>query len=362
MSNHKDDNKAILRLLGFPLSRALQYWHALASKVWVKRLLLVFMAILLLALPRLISSHYWLRIIDIAGLYVMMALGYNLMFGYTGLFNLGFAAFFAIGAYCYALLASPLHEMHLPFLVILPLAVALTALISYLLGIPSLSLYGDYLGLVTLAFAEILRILVNNLKFTNAAYGIINIDPISLPFFTFQTVSDYYYLILPLCVAVYFIIKRLEESRIGRAWLAIRNDEGAARTAGLDTRRLKLLACAIGMAPVGLAGVIFASMQTFVSPESFTSRETWLIIAMAIVGGLGNADGAVLGALLLIILPEPLRGTPIESARALIYGLLLILFSLFRPQGLLSRRYWAGEGEKESEGLIKEASGQVEVH
>ena len=349
MFNHKNDNEAVRWPPGFALDRALQSWRALASTVWVKRLVLVFMAVLLLALPWSISN-YWLRIIDIAGLYVMMALGYNLMFGYTGLFNLGFAAFFAIGAYCYAILASPLHEMHLPFLLVFPLAIALTSLVSYLLGIPSISLIGDYLGLVTLAFAEIFRILVNNLRFTNAAYGIINIDPISLPFFTFKSVSDYYYLILPLCVAAYLIIKRLEQSRIGRAWLAIRNDEDAARTTGLDTRRLKLLACAIGVAPVGLAGVIFASMQTFVSPESFTARETWLIIAMVIVGGLGNADGAVLGALLLTLLPEPLRGTPIESARALIYGLLLIFFSLFRPQGLLPRRHRAAEAEKEISG------------
>ena len=347
VSNHKDDNKAIPPPSGSPLSRTLQYWHALAGKVWVKRLLLVFMAVLLLAPPRLISSNYWVRILDIAGLYAMMALGYNLMFGYTGLFNLGFAAFFAIGAYCYAILASPLHNMHLSFLIVLPLAVALASLVSYLLGIPSISLVGDYLGLVTLAFAEILRILVNNLKFTNSSYGIISIDPISLPFFSFKTVRDYYYLILPLCVAVYFVIKRLEQSRIGRAWMAIRNDEEAARTSGLDTRGLKLLACAIGVAPVGLAGAIFASMQTFVSPESFTSRETWLIIAMAIVGGLGNADGAVLGAFLLTILPEPLRGTPLESARTLIYGLLLIFFSLFRPQGLLPRRHRAEESETE---------------
>jgi len=348
VSDYKDDDKATPRSLGLPLSRTWQYWDAFASKVWIKRLVLVFMAILLLALPRLITSSYWLRILDIAGLYVMMALGYNLMFGYTGLFNLGFAAFFAIGAYCYAILASPLHGIHLPFLVIFPLAVALTSLVSYLLGIPSISLYGDYLGLVTLAFAEILRILVNNLEFTNAAYGIINIDPISLPFFTFRSVSDYYYLILPLCFAVYFIVKRLEQSRIGRAWLAIRNDEDAAMTTGLDTQRLKLLACAIGVAPVGLAGVIFASMQTFVSPESFTARETWLIIAMVIVGGLGNADGAVLGALLLTLLPEPLRGTPVESARALIYGLLLIFFSLFRPQGLLPRHFRTGGGKEET--------------
>jgi branched-chain amino acid transport system permease protein len=347
MSTPDNDHKADPRLQGSPPSRTPQYWRGLASNVWVKRLLPLFVAALLLAVPRLITSNYWMRIIDIAGLYVMMALGYNLMFGYTGLFNLGFAAFFAIGAYTYAILASPLHDMHLPFLLILPLAVALAALVSYLLGIPSISLVGDYLGLVTLAFAEILRILVNNLRFTNAAYGIINIDAIGLPFYTFKSVRDYYYLILPICVVVYFVIKRLEQSRIGRAWMAIRCDESAARTSGLDTRHLKLLACAIGVAPVGLAGAIFAGMQTFVSPESFTSRETWLIIAMAIVGGLGNADGAVLGALLLIILPEPLRGTPLESARTLIYGLLLIFFSLFRPEGLLRRRHRAPEVEVE---------------
>lgn len=350
MSDYRSDKQTDSRSPSSSLNQVQRYWRELSKKVWVKRLLLLAVAVLLLAIPRIITSNYWLRVIDIAGLYVMMALGYNLMFGYTGLFNLGFAAFFAIGAYCYAMLASPLHDVHLPFLLVLPLAVGLTSLVSYLLGIPSISLVGDYLGLVTLSFAEIFRILVNNLKFTNASYGIINIDAISLPFFTFKSVSNYYYLILPLCVLMYWFIKRLENSRIGRAWMAIRNDEEAAKTSGLDTRRLKLLACAIGVAPVGLAGVIFAGMQTFVSPESFTSRETWLIIAMAIVGGLGNADGAVLGALLLTLLPEPLRGTPIESARTLIYGLLLIFFSLFRPQGLLPRRYWRGESEEEASG------------
>ena len=347
MSNHKDDGQVAPRPPGSTTGGALRSGKAAAGKVRGKRVLLLFVAVLLLVLPRIITSHYWLRIVDIAGLYVMMALGYNLMFGYTGLFNLGFAAYFAIGAYLYAMLASPLHNLHFPFLMILPVAVGSAAVVSYLLGIPSIALVGDYLGLVTLAFAEILRITVNNLKVTNASYGIVNIDAVRLPFFTFKSVSDYYYLILPLCVATYFIIKRLELSRIGRAWMAIRNDEEAATTSGLDARGLKLLACAIGVAPVGLAGAIFAGMQTFVSPESFTSRETWLIIAMAIVGGLGNADGAVLGAILLTLLPEPLRGTPLESARTLIYGLLLIFFSLFRPQGLLPRRHRAEELEPE---------------
>jgi branched-chain amino acid transport system permease protein len=348
LSNQKDDQFAT-RPPGLPRGRIAPSWQGLLGRQPAKRLLLGLAAILLLILPRLIASNYWVRVIDVAGLYVMMALGYNLMFGYTGLFNLGFAAYFAMGAYAYAILASPLHGVHLPFLAIIPVAVIVAATASYLLGIPSISLVGDYLGLVTLAFAEILRILVNNLHFTNASYGIVSIDAIRLPFMTLKTVTHYYYLILVLCVIVYFVIKRLEQSRIGRAWMAIRNDEEAARTSGLDTRQLKLLACAIGVAPVGLAGAIFAAMQTFVSPESFTSRETWLIIAMVIVGGLGNADGAVLGALLLVLLPEPLRGTSLESARTLIYGLLLILFSLFRPQGILPRRHRAEEVELEQE-------------
>ncbi len=346
MSSYQDDKATSGPQASNP-GKSPQNWRVLAGGARFKQVVLVLMGIILLALPRLISSSYWVRVIDIAGLYVMMALGYNLMFGYTGLFNLGFAAYFAIGAYCYAILASPLHGVHLIFLIILPVAVALASLASYLLGIPSIRLVGDYLGLVTLAFAEILRILVNNLKFTNASYGIINIDAIRLPFFTFRTVREYYYLILFLCVVVYFIIKRLEQSRIGRAWMAIRNDEEAATTAGVDARGLRLLACAIGVAPVGLAGAIFAGMQTFVSPESFTSRETWLIIAMVIVGGLGNADGAVLGAILLTLLPEPLRGTSLESARTLFYGLLLIIFSLFRPQGLLPRRQRTEQDELE---------------
>jgi len=289
-----------------------------------------------------------MRVIGVAALYVLMALGYNIILGYAGLFNLGFAAFFAIGAYTYALLASPLHGVHLPFLVLVPLGIAVTALISYLLGIPSLPLHGDYLGLVTLSFAEAFRILANNLPFTNAAYGIINIDPVALPLTgRIESVRGYYYLILPFCAITYVLIKRLENSRVGRAWLAIRGDEDVARAMGVNTRRYKLLACAIGAAPVGLAGVIFAGMQTFVSPVSFSSRETWLILAMVIVGGLGNAEGAIVGALLVSLVPEPLRGTPLESARVLIYGLLLVLFALFRPQGLVPRSHYREECEQE---------------
>ena len=323
-----------------------QSWLRLSRTAWGRRASLIALALVLVLIPQVVASDYWMRVIDIAALYVLMALGYNIMLGYTGLFNLGFAAFFALGAYTYALFASPLHGIHIPFLLLLPVGIAITALVSYLLGIPSLPLHGDYLGLVTLSFAEALRILVNNLPVTNAAYGIINIDPIGLPLIgRIVSVRGYFYLILPFCALTYFVIKRLENSRIGRAWLAIRGDEDVARAMGVNTRRYKLLACAIGAAPVGMAGVIFAGMQTFISPVSFSSRETWLMVAMVIVGGLGNAEGAVVGALLVYLLPEPLRGTPIESARVLIYGLLLVFFALFRPQGLVPRSHYVEECE-----------------
>lgn len=325
-----------------------QVWHQVNRTPWGRRAIFTVLAGVLLLIPQLVPGNYWMRVINVAALYVLMSLGYNIMIGYTGLFNLGFAAFFAVGAYTYALMASPLHGIHLPFLVLLPVGIAITALISYLLGIPSLPLHGDYLGLVTLSFAEALRILVNNLPVTNAAYGIINIDPISLPLIgSILSVRNYYYLILPFCAITYMLIKRLENSRVGRAWLAIRGDEDVARAMGVNTRRYKLLACAIGAAPVGLAGVIFAGMQSFVSPVSFSARETWLILAMVIVGGLGNAEGAIVGALLVSLVPEPLRGTPLESARILIYGLLLVLFALFRPQGLVPRSHYREECEQE---------------
>jgi len=362
MSKCEDDNKAALvaQPLNLLRNKVVQSWHALVGEAWARKLSLAILAVLLLAIPRLITSSYWIRVIDQAGLYIIMALGLNVIVGYAGLLNLGYAAFFAIGAYTWALLASPQHDIHLPFLLIFPFAGALVAFVAYLLAIPALPLKGDYLALVTLAFAEGIRIFVNNSSFTNAAYGIIQIDHPNIAFFTVRTVTHYYYLILLLCAVEIFLMRRFERSRIGRAWMAIREDEAAARTMGLDTRRLKLLACAIGAAPAGLAGVLFAGMQTFISPESFKFVESMAILSMVIAGGAGNVSGVVLAALLLTILPEPLRGTYFERARILVYGVLLLFCALFRPQGIWPRRYGAHEGGKRVV-AIEETSGQVEA-
>jgi branched-chain amino acid transport system permease protein len=196
---------------------------------------------------------------------------------------------------------------------------------------------GDYLALVTMAFGEILRILLNNLDMTGKAHGIISIDHPSVLGFVLTTPTHYYYLVMMLCAVEMILINRLKGSRIGRAWEAIREDEDAARAMGLNTNRLKVLACAIGAIPAGLVGVLFSGIQTFVSPVSFRTEESILLLSTVVVGGLGSIPGVTAGALLLNIIAEPLRKYT-EAYRLLIFGGLLILFAQFRPQGLWPAR------------------------
>lgn len=298
-------------------------------------------------IPLVIRSNYWIRVMDSAGIYVMMALGINVILGYTGLLNLGYAAYFAIGAYMWAILGSPHFGIHWNFWVVFFLAGLAAGIAGYLLAIPGLGLKGDYLALVTIGFGESIRILANNLKFTNAAMGISQIDPMTIGPFKASTVQHYYYVLLVVCVIEVILMRRLENSRIGNAWMAVREDELAAESMGLDTRNLKLLACFIGAIPAGMAGVMFAAMQTYVSPVSFKFIESITVVAMVIVGGRANVYGAVLGALLLVVVPEPLRGSVFDSARILIYGLLLIVMMIFKPQGFWPRRY-RGQRRKEA--------------
>ena len=320
----------------------------------------------LLILPFLVEAGLgksWLRILDFALLYIMLALGLNIVVGYAGLLDLGYVAFYAVGAYCWALLASPHFELHLPFWVILPLGALLAAIFGVLLGTPTLRLRGDYLAIVTLGFGEIIRIFMNNLNapinITNGPQGITLIDPIQLGTFSLgktQTVFGltlssphlYYYLFL-LCVAlVVFVCLRLEDSRIGRAWVAIREDEMAAAAAGINTRNIKLLAFGMGATFGGLSGGLFASFQGFVSPESFHLMESIMILAMIVLGGMGNIKGVIFGAILVTVIPEALRYTGdlqrfifgqvfIDPAdlRMLLFGIALVLMMLFRPAGLL---------------------------
>ena len=326
----------------------------------------VVLAIVLLALPFFTDALFgrgWVRIMDFALLYIMLALGLNIVVGYAGLLDLGYIAFFAVGAYCYALLGSPQLGLHLPFWIVLPLGALLACIFGVLLGAPTLRLRGDYLAIVTLGFGEIIRIFLNNLNapinITNGPQGISMIDPIRFGEFslgnshelfglTFPSVHLHYYLFLLFTLLVIFISLRLEDSRIGRAWMAIREDEVAAEAMGINTRNIKLLAFAMGATFGGLAGGLFAGFQGFVSPESFSLTESITVLCMVVLGGMGNINGVLLGGMLLVLLPEVLRhgsgpaqqilfGKTLidpESLRMLLFGLALITVMLWRPAGL----------------------------
>lgn len=324
------------------------------------------LALGLAALPFLVDvglGRSWVRLLDLALLYVILALGLNIVVGYAGLLDLGYVAFYALGAYVYAWLSSPHFGLHLPFWAVLPLGAALAALFGVLLGAPTLRLRGDYLAIVTLGFGEIIRIFLNNLNapinITNGPQGINLIDPVRLGSFdlsqshvlfgyTFTGIHLTYYLFLLFTLMVIFVSMRLEDSRIGRAWVAIREDEIAAAATGINTRNLKLLAFAMGAAFGGLAGGLFASFQGFISPESFNLMESIMILCMIVLGGMGHIPGVIFGAVVLTLLPEALRYTGdwqrnlfgqiyIDPAdlRMLLFGLALVTVMLYRPAGLL---------------------------
>lgn len=301
----------------------------------------------------------WIRVLDFALLYAMLALGLNIVVGYAGLLDLGYIAFYAIGAYLYAWLASPHFGLHWHPLVILPLGACVTALFGVVLGAPTLRLRGDYLAIVTLGFGEIVRLFMNNLdrpfNLTNGPQGINLIDPLfSLPqpFMLFglkiTAAYCYYYFFLLLVGIVIFVSLRLQDSRIGRAWMAIRENEMAAKACGINTRNVKLLAFAMGAAFGGVAGGLFAGFQGFVSPESFVLLESIMVLCMIVLGGMGNIPGVILGAILLTVTPEWLRdiANPVqqslfgrslidpENLRMLLFGLALVGTMLWRPQGL----------------------------
>jgi len=226
---------------------------------WLKILLIVVAAALLLSMP--LGGTWWTRILINAGLMCMCVLGLNVIIGYTGMFNLGYIAMFGIGAYTYAILASPHLNIHLPFLLIFPLAGLFAGIAGALLTIPVARLRGDYLALVTLAFGEVFRLVANNLPLTNGALGIINIDTPKILSWTINSPQKHYYLVLFLVVIEAFLMSRLRRSRIGRALAAIREDEDAARAMGINSFQLKVLANFVGAIPAGLAGVLFAANQ-----------------------------------------------------------------------------------------------------
>jgi branched-chain amino acid transport system permease protein len=342
-----------------------------------KRLLTMLVAAAgLLILPLVLQGfgNAWVRIADMALLFVLLALGLNIVVGYAGLLDLGYVAFFAIGAYMFGLMASPhLPEtfpviaamfpngLHTPLWVVIPLAAALAGVLGILLGAPTLRLRGDYLAIVTLGFGEIIRVFLNNLdhpvNITNGPKGIGQIDPIeffgislgkrlNIGGFEVASVTLYYYLFLALVVISVIICHRLELSRVGRAWMAIREDEIAAKAMGINTRNSKLLAFGMGATFGGVSGAMFAAFQGFISPESFSLMESVMIVAMVVLGGVGHLPGVILGALLLAALPEVLRyvagplqeltGGRLDASilRQLLIALAMVSVMLLRPRGL----------------------------
>jgi len=333
-------------------------------------------AVALLVLPLILQSfgNAWVRIADLALLYVLLALGLNIVVGYAGLLDLGYVAFYAVGAYLFALMASPHladnfaafaamfpNGLHTSLWLVIPLAALLAAFFGALLGAPTLKLRGDYLAIVTLGFGEIIRIFLNNLdhpvNLTNGPKGLGQIDsvtifgldlgkPLALFGFNISSVTLYYYLFLVLVVVSVIICYRLQDSRIGRAWMAIREDEIAAKAMGINTRNLKLLAFGMGASFGGVSGAMFGAFQGFVSPESFSLMESVMIVAMVVLGGIGHIPGVILGAVLLSALPEVLRyvAGPLQAMtdgrldsailRQLLIALAMIVIMLMRPRGL----------------------------
>ena len=333
-------------------------------------------AVALLLLPLLLQclGSHWVRIADTCLLYVMLALGMNIVVGHAGLLDLGYVAFYAVGAYLFALLTSPhLSEnfawiaamlpagLHAPWWLAIPLAAAVAAGFGVLLGAPTLKLRGDYLAIVTLGFGEIVRLLLVNgghpLNLTNGAKGVGPIGSISLfgldlgrpamiANHEIDSVTLYYYLFLALVVLAVIVCRRLQGSRIGRAWMAIRDDEVAAEAMGIDTRAMKLLAFGIGASFGGVAGALFGAFQGFVSPEAFSLQESVVIVAMVVFGGIGHIPGVIVGAVLLTALPEVLRYVtgPLQQMthgrldagilRPLLVALGMIAMMLLRPHGL----------------------------
>jgi branched-chain amino acid transport system permease protein len=350
----------------------------------------LFVLALVLPIVVLPLGSYYVTIAYNVELYVLLAIGLNIVVGYTGLLDLGYVAFFAVGAYVYGIFASTqlFHSLgatfyflvpgtqgpgfHISMLVMLPLAGLAAAAFGVLIGIPTLRLRGDYLAIVTLGFGEITRIFANNLdqpiNITNGPNGVVNISPVFIGNYSFGDphnhigpfnilpLLNYYYLVLVLIAITVFFVWRLANSRVGRAWTAIREDEVAAEIAGINTRNLKLLAYASGGFFGGMAGAVFAAGSTVIAPESFILFLSILVLCMVVVGGMGSIEGAALGAV-AIGLPYFLFSQLLEL-RILIFGIVLVLMIVFRPQGLIVPNV---QRERELEEAVDDGTGAPHV-
>lgn len=294
-------------------------------------------------IPLVDNNAYHMDLMTNVGIYALLAMGLNVVVGFTGLLNLGYAAFFAIGAYTYALLNL---NAHCNFWIGLPAAGLVSMFFGFLIGMPSIRVRGDYLAVTTLGFGEIVRIAFNNLdRWTGGPNGLLGISRPRLWWVGFNggphfelfkfsvNATPYFYLTLFFVGATAYFLFKLSDSKFGRALVAIREDELAACCMGIPTLRIKLQAFGLSAFIAGIAGAIFASKQTIVTPDSFDFVLSVLILAMVVLGGMGNIWGAALGALILGVLPEVLR--ELASYRMLLFGLIMILMMIFRPQGIL---------------------------
>ncbi len=372
-----------------------------------KMALYALIGVALIASPILFEGFgmlFMTRIMALVGLYVMLALGLNIVVGYAGLLDLGYIAFYAIGAYSGVIIGS-IAEKAMPaalqpwtFFLMIPVAAAFAALAGLALGTPVLRLRGDYLAIVTLGFGEIVRIILNNDAFglTNGAAGlpragenlpnpagmdwlgnhaIFSIPGVGPNGFNFMFSSNlyWYYIIVLLCCLTIFVVRRLDNSRLGRSWAAMREDEVAAASMGISIRDAKLWAFSLGALWGGVAGLTFANFQQFVSPESFTFMESVFVVCTVVIGGMGSIPGAIVGALLIQGTPELIRGfassgiipglsaeqvTAISNYRNLVFGMVMVLMMIWRPQGIIPSQRRAAEltamdavMEKENESL-----------
>jgi branched-chain amino acid transport system permease protein len=291
--------------------------------------------LVLIAVPFRVGQ-YWNYTLGTVGIYVILGLGLNIVVGLAGLLDLGYVAFFAIGAYTVAILTGPEpHGLLMNFWLVLPIGIIMATISGVLLGIPVLGMRGDYLAIVTLGFGEIIRILSKSdllIDFTGGPRGIRAVGGPSLFDTDLNSEFHFMYFIILGIVLVAFITNRLQHSRVGRAWMAMREDEDVAEAMGIYTLKYKLLAFAIGAAFAGLGGVIFASRNQFTGPEDFTLLVSINVLCLVIIGGMGSIPGVVLGALALKGLPEVLR--ELDEYRILAFGALLVVMMIVRPEGL----------------------------
>jgi branched-chain amino acid transport system permease protein len=281
-----------------------------------------------LVLPRFANS-YIIEVATTALLYVVLCLGLNIVVGYAGLLDLGYAAFFAVGAYTTGILTT---EFGFNFWLTIPVAIVFACIAGVLIGAPTLRLRSDYLAIVTLGFGEIVRIVARNLEISGGASGIVGIERPEILGFRLLQVQHFYYAFLILALLVIFVCVSVERSRIGRAWFYVRYDEDAAAGIGINRVSVKLQAYMMGAVIASIAGCLYATKMTAISPESFTFGQSLIILLGVVLGGMGRIPGVILGAVLITLLPEVMRGA--GTYRPLVTAIALLAIMLFRPHGL----------------------------